>query len=194
MLAASGCSPLRDPLRRAFPALAWCSRMPHQATRVERTRSSPLGRDHLSITNLSAFSFKLHIHLSQRINSITITMAAAYPPGQTFFDNVKKSFVDVPVVDSKDSAIPTTEFLEAAESLTTLFDVLGSAAFKPVKNDMNGNIKVGRNMGVEGVKLTHGRKSATGSLQHQHSLRPCKILLSTSSRRRSTQLPRASYG
>lgn len=86
-------------------------------------------------------------------------MAATYPPGGTFFDTVKKSFVDVPVDDSKDHAISTTEFLEAAESLTTLFgeclhcalrldelttapDVLGSAAFKPVKSDMTGNIKV----------------------------------------------------
>lgn len=48
-------------------------------------------------------------------------MAAAYPPGGTFFDTVKKSFVDVPVDSSKDNAISTTEFLEAAESLTTLF-------------------------------------------------------------------------
>ncbi|KAJ4364453.1 hypothetical protein N0V83_009047 [Neocucurbitaria cava] len=68
-------------------------------------------------------------------------MATTYPPGGTFFDTVKKSFVDVPVDASKDSAISTTEFLEAAESLTTLFDVLGSAAFKPVKNDMLGNVK-----------------------------------------------------
>ncbi|KAF2023152.1 glycolipid transfer protein [Setomelanomma holmii] len=68
-------------------------------------------------------------------------MAAAYPPGGTFFQTLKKSFVDVPVDASKDNAISTTEFLEAAESLTTLFDVLGSAAFKPVKNDMIGNIK-----------------------------------------------------
>ncbi|KAJ4363839.1 hypothetical protein N0V95_000908 [Ascochyta clinopodiicola] len=59
----------------------------------------------------------------------------------TFFDTVKKSWEDVPVDASKDSAISTTEFLEAAESLTTLFDVLGSAAFKPVKNDMSGNVK-----------------------------------------------------
>ncbi|KAF2998999.1 hypothetical protein E8E13_007788 [Curvularia kusanoi] len=59
----------------------------------------------------------------------------------TFFDTVKKSWEDVPVDASKDNAISTTEFLEAAESLTTLFDVLGSAAFKPVKNDMAGNIK-----------------------------------------------------
>lgn len=39
----------------------------------------------------------------------------------TFFDGVKKSWEDVPVDASKDSAISTTEFLEAAESLTTLF-------------------------------------------------------------------------
>ncbi|KAF2127711.1 glycolipid transfer protein-like protein HET-C2 [Dothidotthia symphoricarpi CBS 119687] len=59
----------------------------------------------------------------------------------TFFDNLKKSFNDVPVDASKDNAIATTEFLEAAESLITLFDVLGSAAFKPVKSDMTTNIK-----------------------------------------------------
>lgn len=66
----------------------------------------------------------------------------AYPPGGTFFDNAKRSFANVPVNNSKDNAIATTEFLEAAESLTRLFDVLGSVAFKPVSNDMTGNIKV----------------------------------------------------
>ncbi|KAL1608491.1 hypothetical protein SLS60_003433 [Paraconiothyrium brasiliense] len=66
-------------------------------------------------------------------------MSVAIPPGGTFFDTLKKSFVDVPV--AADNKISTTEFLEAAESLLTLFDVLGSAAFKPVKNDMSGNIK-----------------------------------------------------
>lgn len=44
-----------------------------------------------------------------------------YPPGQTFFDAIKRSFVDVPVDSTKENAISTTEFLEAAESLTTLF-------------------------------------------------------------------------
>jgi hypothetical protein len=48
-------------------------------------------------------------------------MAAAYAPGGTFFGSVKRSFVDVQPNTSKDNAIPTTEFLEAAESLTTLF-------------------------------------------------------------------------
>ena len=65
----------------------------------------------------------------------------AFPPGGTYFDN-KKSFADVPIDESKDNAIGTTEFLEASEALTGLFDVLGSVAFNPVKSDMNGNVKV----------------------------------------------------
>ncbi|KAH8594403.1 glycolipid transfer protein domain-containing protein [Bisporella sp. PMI_857] len=65
----------------------------------------------------------------------------AYPPGGTFLNTLKKSFTDVPLNKEKDNAIATTEFLEAAESLTTLFDVLGSVAFQPVKADMLGNVK-----------------------------------------------------
>lgn len=91
----------------------------------------------------------------------------AYPPGGTFLDTLKKSFADVPVDKEHDNAVATTEFLEAAESLTTLFgtslpflcfiyilvyragltnilDVLGSMAFNPVKSDMLGNVKVPR--------------------------------------------------
>jgi hypothetical protein len=70
-------------------------------------------------------------------------MAQAYPPGGTFFDLPgKRSFVDVAIDESKDNAIDTTEFLEAAEALLGLFDVLGSVAFTPVKNDIQGNITV----------------------------------------------------
>ncbi|KAF2870594.1 glycolipid transfer protein domain-containing protein [Massariosphaeria phaeospora] len=68
-------------------------------------------------------------------------MASPYPPGGTFFNTLKKSFVDVPVDAAKDNAISTTEFLDATESLLGLFDVLGSVAFTPVKSDMGGNIK-----------------------------------------------------
>ncbi|KAI2472481.1 het-c [Annulohypoxylon bovei var. microspora] len=67
--------------------------------------------------------------------------APAFPPGGTLLQTFKKSFVDVPVDASSDNAISTTEFLEAAESLTTMFDVLGSVAFSPVKSDMLGNVK-----------------------------------------------------
>ncbi|QDS72407.1 hypothetical protein FKW77_008845 [Venturia effusa] len=67
--------------------------------------------------------------------------APAIPPGSTFFDVVKRSYTDVPIDKEHGNAVSTTEFLEASESLTTLFDALGSVAFKPVKNDIAGNVK-----------------------------------------------------
>jgi hypothetical protein len=45
-------------------------------------------------------------------------MAAVIPADGTWFDTLKRSFADVPV---NDNGISTTEFLEAAESLVTLF-------------------------------------------------------------------------
>ncbi|KAI9371037.1 glycolipid transfer protein domain-containing protein [Aspergillus egyptiacus] len=68
-------------------------------------------------------------------------MSAEIPAGGTWFDTIKKSFADVPIDAANDQGIATSEFLEAAESLTTLFDLLGSAAFAPVKSDLTGNIK-----------------------------------------------------
>jgi len=62
------------------------------------------------------------------------------PPGGTYLDTLKRSFIDVPVHADKENAIPTVEFLEAAESLVSIFDVLGSVAFSPVKSDMLGNV------------------------------------------------------
>lgn len=56
----------------------------------------------------------------------------------TFFDEMKRSFTDVPVVDSK---IDTAAFLEASASLVKLFDLLGSSAFAVVQKDMTGNIE-----------------------------------------------------
>lgn len=64
------------------------------------------------------------------------------PPGGTYLDTLKRSFIDVPVHADKENAIPTVEFLEAAESLVSIFDVLGSVAFSPVKSDMLGNVNV----------------------------------------------------
>lgn len=49
---------------------------------------------------------------------------AAYPPGGTYFDTIKKSFSNVPVDESNSNAISTTPFLEAAESLTGLFGMI----------------------------------------------------------------------
>lgn len=45
----------------------------------------------------------------------------AYPPGGTWFDTLKKSFTGVTLDATNDNAIPTSDFLEAAESLTSLF-------------------------------------------------------------------------
>ncbi|KAI0173259.1 het-c [Hypoxylon sp. FL1284] len=67
--------------------------------------------------------------------------APVVPAGSTLLQTFKKSFVDVPIDADNDNAISTTEFLDAAESLTTMFDVLGSVAFSPVKSDMLGNVK-----------------------------------------------------
>jgi hypothetical protein len=50
--------------------------------------------------------------------------APTIPPGSTFFDMVKKSFTDVPVDKEHGNAVSTSEFLEASESLTTLFGTL----------------------------------------------------------------------
>ncbi|KAF7357841.1 Glycolipid transfer protein [Mycena venus] len=48
-----------------------------------------------------------------------------------------KSFADVEITDA---GVNTTQFLEAAEGLVGLFDILGSAAFSVVQNDLKGNI------------------------------------------------------
>lgn len=63
---------------------------------------------------------------------------ASIPPGKTWFDTLKTNFTNVPVAEDK--GISTLDFLSAAEATTTLFDLLGSVAFKPVSADMNGNI------------------------------------------------------
>ncbi|KND88463.1 Pleckstriny domain-containing family A member 8 [Tolypocladium ophioglossoides CBS 100239] len=67
--------------------------------------------------------------------------APQIPPGGTIVQTFRQSFVDVPVDANKDNAVATTEFLDAAESLTTIFDALGSVAFSPVKSDILGNVK-----------------------------------------------------
>ncbi|KNZ82194.1 Pleckstrin like proteiny domain-containing family A member, partial [Termitomyces sp. J132] len=51
--------------------------------------------------------------------------------------NLSKSFADVPVTDA---GVDTLAFLEAAEGLVGIFDLLGSTAFSVVQNDIKGNI------------------------------------------------------
>ncbi|ODQ63642.1 glycolipid transfer protein [Nadsonia fulvescens var. elongata DSM 6958] len=57
----------------------------------------------------------------------------------SYFSSIKKDFKDVPV--SASDEIDTAAFLDAAESLVTLFDLFGSSAFGVVQKDMTGNIK-----------------------------------------------------
>jgi hypothetical protein len=47
--------------------------------------------------------------------------APVIPPDGTIVQTFKRSFADVPIDADKDNAIATTEFLDAAESLTTIF-------------------------------------------------------------------------
>ncbi|KAL2159473.1 hypothetical protein VTH06DRAFT_2478 [Thermothelomyces fergusii] len=67
--------------------------------------------------------------------------AAQIPEGGTVLDTFKASFTKVPIDAENGNAISTTEFLDAAESLTTMFELLGSVAFSPVKKDMMGNVE-----------------------------------------------------
>ncbi|KAH9485081.1 Glycolipid transfer protein B [Psilocybe cubensis] len=48
-----------------------------------------------------------------------------------------KSFADVPITDA---GVDTVTFLEAADGLVGLFDLLGSTAFSVVQSDLKGNI------------------------------------------------------
>ncbi|KAG5646256.1 hypothetical protein DXG03_004083 [Asterophora parasitica] len=48
-----------------------------------------------------------------------------------------RSFADVPITDA---GVDTLAFLEAAQGLVGLFDLLGSAAFSVVQSDLKGNI------------------------------------------------------
>jgi len=57
--------------------------------------------------------------------------------GTGYFDQIKRSFADVPVTDE---GVDTAAFLEACEDLVKLFDLFGSKAFAVVQNDLTGNI------------------------------------------------------
>lgn len=47
--------------------------------------------------------------------------APTVPPGGTIVDTFKQSFVNVPIDPERGNAIATTEFLDAADSLTIIF-------------------------------------------------------------------------
>ncbi|KAJ1302549.1 hypothetical protein OPQ81_002866 [Rhizoctonia solani] len=54
-----------------------------------------------------------------------------------FIQNLKKSYVDVPVTDD---GVDTASFLDASDGVVELFSHFQSAAFKPVQSDISGNI------------------------------------------------------
>ena len=60
-------------------------------------------------------------HSSRNTYKMAVPHSVPFPSGGTWFDTLHKTFDDVPVQANKDNAIPTSDFLEAAESLTTLF-------------------------------------------------------------------------
>lgn len=79
----------------------------------------------------SKYSFPSIILIDQSSKHHLIVMdtkTPAYPPGGTWFDTLNKSFVDVPVDTTNDNAIATSDFLEAAESLSTLFGMRDSSS------------------------------------------------------------------
>ena len=86
----------------------------------------------------------------------------AYPPGGTFLDTLKKSFTDAPVDTEKDNAVSTTEFLEAAESLTTLF----GTTLTPISSTNTYNC--GRCARISGIHARQERYA--GQRQGSHSL------------------------
>ncbi|CAH0028951.1 unnamed protein product [Clonostachys rhizophaga] len=61
-----------------------------------------------------------------------------YPEGGTVLQTFKQAFTDVAV--DANNRVDTTQFLEATESWTTLFDAIAAVAFSPVKKDMLFNV------------------------------------------------------
>lgn len=70
----------------------------------------------LLLLNSSTILFALY---TRPHHQSIIMSAPAYPAGGTLVQTFKRSFTDVPIDAS--NAVSTTEFLEAAEALTTMF-------------------------------------------------------------------------
>ena len=63
---------------------------------------------------------------------VPIMSTLVIPPGGTVVDTFKRSWADVPIDKDNNNAIATTPFLEAAESLTTIFGTsLPASLFTP---------------------------------------------------------------
>lgn len=96
------------------------SSQPHLAPLCPTTpEASPLSWTLNTLVLCKHLFFSLTPNFELQEKQEISTMSVAIPSGGTYFDTLKKSFVDVPV--AADNKISTTEFLEAAESLLTLF-------------------------------------------------------------------------
>lgn len=132
----------------------------------------------------------------------------AYPPGGTFFDTLKRSFTDVPVESGK---IATSQFLEAAESLTTLFGVYLLVLYywscsnknRCPRFDRLQACQVGHDWQHQGTtrrstyynrNLTHPRKFVTVNSLLPSTQRTSKTSFATSSQLRSTSQLRVLSG
>lgn len=78
----------------------------------------------------------LHQHLQLQLPSVLIRVqerqflimsAPVIPPGGTIVQTFKQSFVDVPLDADKGNAVATTQFLDAVESLATIFGAFSGA-------------------------------------------------------------------
>jgi hypothetical protein len=118
----TGAEQLRGPCR----FLSWdrcpASSFPRQAQRppLQLREHTAYPLDHPRNAHCTCFTSYFRNLSTRNQQSIKQDiMAAAIPPGGTFFDTLKRSFVDVPVAG--DDKISTSEFLEAVEGVMGLF-------------------------------------------------------------------------
>ena len=107
---------------------SWKPRMTHSVVGptsrnyVSKSRPRP-NKDHISVRRVTVILTKGNCFLQTFTPLKRPKMSKpTIPPGGTFVDTLKKSFTDVPI-DPKTNGISTSEFLEASESLTTLFGI-----------------------------------------------------------------------
>ncbi|KAF6755144.1 glycolipid transfer protein domain-containing protein [Ephemerocybe angulata] len=76
----------------------------------------------------------------------------------TSIHSLEASFTNVSIDGSRNNAVSTTELLDAAEALATIFDLLSGWAFAPVQKDIQGNVQVlspSTHWLARGLEFTH---------------------------------------
>lgn len=85
------------------------------------------------------------------IQIMAVPHSVPFPSGGTWFDTLHKTFDDVHVQTNNDNGIPTGEFLEAAESLTTLFGELITLLKCPRSCTRVSSLRLGRCARFNGI-------------------------------------------